>query len=202
MKPFLPALCAASLFALAACGNDAEPPVITDPTGTPIPEDTATPEPVPMPEPEQTAGYCGAVSASGYCGVDVGMTVDEARDAFKGGTLEGEDGEAESSCFYLHSASTDQPVYFMFVDGIMNRVDIQTPGIMTEAGAEVGMMLDGLVRLYPGGEQRPNKYVPEQPDLVVEDGDGKYIFETDESAHVSVYRAGISPGVDYVEGCA
>lgn len=201
MRQLIPALCATSLLALAACGNDA-PPAPAEPTPTPMPEQSGTPEPAPMPEPEEAAGYCGAVSVTGYCGVEVGMTAGEAREAFKGGTLEGDKTEPDTSCFYLHSAAEDQRAYFMFVDGVMNRVDIQTAGIKTEAGAEVGMMLDGVVRLHPGSEQRPNKYVPEQPDLVADEGDGKYIFETDEGGHISSYRAGISPGVDYVEGCA
>lgn len=208
MRSLFPALCASSLLMLAACGNEPEPapaenitPPATEGPGTPEP--APDPAPVPMPSPSAETISCGPVSTTGYCGITAGLGIEDAKSIFPGELIDpGTQADESGTCTYLQAELPEGTVYFMFVDGVFNRVDVRMPGISTDGGAEVGMMKDSVIRLYPGLEQRPNKYVPDQPDLVVTEDGGKIIFETDESGYVSSYHAGISPGVDYVEGCA
>ena len=198
-------LCAAAL--LTACGAPETESIETSPE--PVSSETATPAPDVEPTAEPTphmasrSGGCGVVTTQGFCGADYGMTRDETLNALSI-DLEGSETEATEleSCTYLSGTVPAGDVYFMFVDDIFNRVDIRMPGVRTDGGGEVGLTIDAMVRLYPDLEQQPNKYVPDQPDLLVEESGGKFIFETNEAGRVSSYHAGIAPGVDYVEGCS
>ena len=198
-------LCAAAL--LAACGaqetESIETSAETVSPATSAPEAEAELTTSPSPEPVEDSADCGVVTTQGFCGADYGMTRDETLNALSI-DLEGSETEADEpeSCTYLSGSVPAGDVYFMFVDDIFNRVDIRTPGVRTDGGGEVGLTIDAMVRLYPDLEQQPNKYVPDQPDLLVEESGGKFIFETNEAGRVSSYHAGIAPGVDYVEGCS
>lgn len=194
----------ASLLLLSACGQEPssnEPAQTVEvPLSTPTP--TPTLDPIPSPSPSPVALACGDVSMNGYCGLDYGSSLDDVMANFPGG-LDGHDDNANPSetCIYLTSEQPTGTVYLMFVDGVFNRVDIDDEGISTEAGVTVGMNIEAVTRIYPNLEQRPNKYVENQPNLVVEQGETTMVFETDENGQVRSYHVGIEPGVNYVEGC-
>jgi hypothetical protein len=86
----------------------------------------------------------------------------------------------------------------------VERVDVDTTGILTEEGAGVGDTEGRIQELY--GERvrlEPHKYTTGAHYLVVtppQDSLHRIVFETDGSVVVR-YRAGRRPGVDFVEGC-
>ena len=88
----------------------------------------------------------------------------------------------------------------------VERVDVHTAGVRTLEGAGVGDAEDSVLVLYRGRVQvQPHKYTgPEGHYLVVthpRDTSFLIIFETD-GRHVTRFRAGRKPAVEYVEGCA
>jgi hypothetical protein len=86
-------------------------------------------------------------------------------------------------------------------------VDVGSSGVRTAAGAEVGMREADIRARYPVGlRAQPHKYDPKGRYLVLQgtmpaDSARRLIFETD-GQRVVRYRAGITPAVEYVEGCA
>ena len=98
-------------------------------------------------------------------------------------------------------------VRFMVEQGKIVRVDVGSSGVRTAAGAEVGMSEADVRARYPVGlHAQPHKYDPQGRYLVLQgngpaDSARRLIFETD-GQRVVRYRAGITPAVEYVEGCA
>lgn len=98
-------------------------------------------------------------------------------------------------------------VRFMVEQGRIVRVDVDSSGVRTAAGAEVGMSEADARGRYPVGLRvQPHKYDPKGRYLVLQgtqpaDSARRLIFETD-GQRVVRYRAGITPAVQYVEGCA
>jgi len=98
-------------------------------------------------------------------------------------------------------------VRFMVEQGKIVRVDVDSSGVRTAAGAEVGMSEVDVRGRYPVGLRvQPHKYDPKGRYLVLQgmqpaDSARRLIFETD-GQRVVRYRAGITPAVQYVEGCA
>ena len=88
----------------------------------------------------------------------------------------------------------------------LERVDVHTAGIRTRQGVGVGDAEESVLAVYRGQVQvQPHKYTgPEGHYLVVtlpRDTLFQIIFETD-GQHVTRFRAGRKPAVQYVEGCA
>ena len=148
---------------------------------------------------------CGLVRADGYCGVVFGMTPVAASHAFAT-PLETYYGVATAteppSCYMLFPKGRANYLSFMVVDGVVARVDVQVPGIKTEAGAEVGMREADLLSRYGAlAASFPNKYDPSLRDIVVAaPSKGQYVFESD-GQWILRYRAGILPAVGFVERC-
>lgn len=144
------------------------------------------------------------VSADGFHGVRVGMTVEQAAMAY-GSPLESvvAIGDDERSCYYALPRGAVEPVSFMIVDERVARVDIDRPGPVTAAGVGVGS-LESEVQLAYGDriELSPHKYAgPEGHYLTLQQGDFAIIFETD-GTRVTIYRAGKLPEVGWVERCS
>jgi hypothetical protein len=144
------------------------------------------------------------VSAEGFSGVRVGMTVEEASKAY-GSPLNSAVSIAddETSCYYVFPRGAVGPVSFMIVDGRVARVDIDHPGPVTEAEVGVGSLESEVQSAYAGRiKVSPHKYAgPEGHYLTVEQGDFAIIFETD-GTQVTSYRAGKLPEVAWVERCS
>jgi hypothetical protein len=121
--------------------------------------------------------------------------------------LEGRfEGVRGSGCEYTRTADMPAGLRLMVEDGRVVRADVDSAGIRTGSGAEVGRTEAEIERLYPGRISRqPHKYVPEGFYLIFTsrdpaDGEYRLIFETDGRV-VTRYRAGLRPAVEYVEGC-
>jgi hypothetical protein len=117
------------------------------------------------------------------------------------------EGVRGSGCEYARTTAMPAGLRLMIEDGRVVRADVDSAGIRTGSGAEVGLTEEEVQRLYPGRITRqPHKYVREGFYLIFtprDPADRQYrlIFETD-GRTVTRYRAGLHPAVEYVEGCS
>ena len=134
------------------------------------------------------------------------MTVAEAR-AVTGNALELPPSSKDpNACDDVELAGGPPGVSFMVEGGRVVRVDVQSGRVQTAEGARIGDTEERVKMLY--GDRvavTPHKYtdghyLTVRPKAVA-DSAFRIIFETDGHV-VTMYRAGIRPPVEYVEGCA
>jgi hypothetical protein len=165
-------------------------------------------EPVPpVADPAATAAPAdGQASFAGYGDMKLGSTVDEAKAAW-GGELNGKPSEG-STCYHLTPKWVKKPSDFSFMaeDGKFVRYDVGTDKEAAPGGGKVGMTTEELQKLYANGLQSsPHKYVEGGKYLSIAASGvapSKLVFETDAAGKVVAWRVGLSPQVDYVEGCS
>lgn len=210
------ALLALIVLAMPGCAKGAErapqrPDSVASPAGTPAipvardsttaPSEPTTPVPA-MPEP---ASPSYTVTERGIGPLHAGMTFTEA-DAALGGALLVPVSADTSGCDYLVWDRGPSGVHVMFDEHRIARVDVDTAGIATAAGARIGDDEARIKRLYPGQVTvTPHKYedghyltvTPPAP----ADKRFRIVFETS-GGRVTRYRAGMLPSVEYVEGCS
>ena len=93
----------------------------------------------------------------------------------------------------------------MIEDGKFVRYDVSNDKEVAPGGGKRGMTRDEIKKLYPGAAEQDHKYVEGGKYLRVKDdagGNGVLVFETDAAGKVTQWRVGVSPQVDYVEGCS
>ena len=207
MKSLLPLVMAVTL--LSACQRD---PAAAPATAEPQPTATATPTaeaPAPTPAADDTAAPAGPVSQAsflGYGDMKLGGTVDEARAAW-GGELNGAPMEG-TTCHYLWPKWISRPADFAFMmeDGRFVRYDVGTDKETAPGGGKVGMSVEELQKLYGGAlKASPHKYTQGGQYLSMDAGDvapTRLVFEVDAAGKVTSWRVGLSPQVEYVEGCS
>lgn len=206
MKSLLPLVIAVTL--LSACQRDPAAAPATEPQTTA----TATPmaeAPAPTPAADDTAAPAGPVSQAsflGYGDMKLGSTVDEARAAW-GGELNGAPMEG-TTCHYLWPKWITRPADFAFMmeDGRFVRYDVGTDKETAPGGGKVGMSVEELQKLYGGAlKGAPHKYTQGGQYLSMDAGDvapTRLVFEVDAADKVTSWRVGLSPQVEYVEGCS
>ena len=206
MKSLLPLVMAVTL--LSACQRDPAVAPATEPQTTA----TATPmaeAPAPTPAADDTAAPAGPVSQAsflGYGDMKLGGTVDEARAAW-GGELNGAPMEG-TTCHYLWPKWITRPADFAFMmeDGRFVRYDVGTDKETAPGGGKVGMSVEELQKLYGGAlKASPHKYTQGGQYLSMDAGDvapTRLVFEVDAAGKVTSWRVGLSPQVEYVEGCS
>ncbi|UOV00626.1 lectin [Pseudoxanthomonas mexicana] len=206
MKSLLPLVMAVTL--LSACQRDPAAAPATEPQTTA----TATPmaeAPAPTPAADDTAAPAGPVSQAsflGYGDMKLGSTVDEARAAW-GGELNGAPMEG-TTCHYLWPKWISRPADFAFMmeDGRFVRYDVGTDKETAPGGGKVGMSVEELQKLYSGAlKASPHKYTQGGQYLSMDAGDvapTRLVFEVDAAGKVTSWRVGLSPQVEYVEGCS
>ncbi len=172
------------------------------------PAETSAPEPVAAaPDSAKSpATSQDQASFAGFGDMQLGSTVDEAKAAW-GGELNGKAMEG-SSCYYLSPKWVNVPsdLAFMIEEGRFVRYDVGTTRQAAPGGGKVGMSADELQQLYKNAlESAPHKYVEGGRNLSL-DASGvqasKLVFETDAAGKITAWRVGLSPQVDYVEGCS
>ncbi len=142
------------------------------------------------------------VTETGWGPIRAGMSVADAR-AVLGGQLPE---PANRECDHVRPPGGPEGVLIMTVGGHVARVEVRDTTIATSAGARVGDSEARINALYPGRVQTgPHKYVDGHY-LVVRRGPGadsvyRLVFETD-GQHVTRYRGGRFPEVEWVEGCS
>ena len=206
MKSLLPLVMAVTL--LSACQRDPAVAPATEPQTTA----TATPmaeAPAPTPAADDTAAPAGPVSQAsflGYGDMKLGSTVEEARAAW-GGELNGAPMEG-TTCHYLWPKWITRPADFAFMmeDGRFVRYDVGTDKETAPGGGKVGMSVEELQKLYGGAlKASPHKYTQGGQYLSMDAGDvapTRLVFEFDAAGKVTSWRVGLSPQVEYVEGCS
>ena len=206
MKSLLPLVMAVTL--LSACQRDPAVAPVTEPQTTA----TATPmaeAPAPTPAADDTAAPAGPVSQAsflGYGDMKLGSTVEEARAAW-GGELNGAPMEG-TTCHYLWPKWITRPADFAFMmeDGRFVRYDVGTDKETAPGGGKVGMSVEELQKLYGGAlKASPHKYTQGGQYLSMDAGDvapTRLVFEVDAAGKVTSWRVGLSPQVEYVEGCS
>lgn len=206
MKSLLPLVMAVTL--LSACQRDPAAAPATEPQTTA----TATPmaeAPAPTPAADDTAAPAGPVSQAsflGYGDMKLGSTVDEARAAW-GGELNGAPMEG-TTCHYLWPKWISRPADFAFMmeEGRFVRYDVGTDKETAPGGGKVGMSVEELQKLYGGAlKGAPHKYTQGGQYLSMDAGDvapTRLVFEVDAAGKVTSWRVGLSPQVEYVEGCS
>jgi hypothetical protein len=207
MKSMLPIVMVVTL--LSACQRESTPTAAdaepqTTATSTPMAE-----APAPTPAVDDTAAPAGPVSQAsflGYGDMKLGSTVDEARAAW-GGELNGAPMEG-TTCHYLWPKWISRPAEFAFMmeEGKFVRYDVGTDKETAPGGGKVGMSVDELQKLYGGAlKASPHKYTEGGQYLAIDAGDvapTKLVFEADAAGKVTAWRVGLSPQVEYVEGCS
>ncbi|HEY0860331.1 lectin [Pseudoxanthomonas sp. F37] len=206
MKSLLPLVMAVTL--LSACQREQAaapaPEPQTTATATPMAE-----APAPTPAADDTAAPAGPVSQAsflGYGDMKLGSTVEEARAAW-GGELNGAPMEG-TTCHYLWPKWISRPADFAFMmeEGKFVRYDVGTDKETAPGGGKVGMSVEDLQKLYGGAlKASPHKYTQGGQYLSMDAGDvapTKLVFEADAAGKVTSWRVGLSPQVEYVEGCS
>lgn len=187
MRPILLALPLVLTF--LACRREA--------AGRPAAADSAPPAAAPA-EPEPWT-----IRFDGVGPVTFGMSLADARAAL-GDSLTVD--PPAGTCGFAVPRGAPAGVRLMVEAGKVVRVDIDSSGVRTAAGAEVGMSESDVRGRYPDALRvQAHKYDPNGRYLIVQgtapaDSARRLIFETD-GGRVVRYRAGIRPAVEYVEGC-
>jgi hypothetical protein len=142
------------------------------------------------------------MSETGWGPIRAGMSVADARAALRGRLPE----PTNRECDHVRPAVGPPGVLIMIVNGHVARVEVNDTTVATAAGARIGDTEARIKQLYAGRIQTgPHKYVDGHY-LVVRRGTGadsvyRLVFETD-GRHVTRYRGGRAPEVEWVEGCS
>jgi len=209
----VPALLA---LALVACQDEAAAPMA--PAGDAVEATPASAPPAATPAgndgqeamsaPATPDGDRDLARLDGYGPLRFGMSVDEMRSAW-GATLHGDppDGGPDA-CYYLNVVGAGATPYlaFMLDGGRFVRYDVSNDVLLAPGGGRRGMTEAELQALYKGSLQAsPHEYV-EGGKYLAFDTSGvapsRLVFETDAQGRVTEWRVGLSPQVDYVEGCS
>jgi hypothetical protein len=192
----------ALILALSACQ---EPAPMVEPVAAP----TATGEKE-QPQASDVSAEkpaAGAITFEGFGPAAFGADQEQVRIAW-GRDLEAAPPGA-ATCYYLMPQPPPAGGYriaFMIEDGRFARIDVRAVDIVAPGGGNLGMNAEEIEALYPGRvEERPHKYVEGAKYLRIPDaagGKGVLLFATDADGHVSEWRIGLPPQVDYVEGCS
>ena len=145
------------------------------------------------------------VSDSGAGVLRIGMTREEL--ARERGEAAPSSASADSGCAYLPIPGLPTGMRTMWVGGTLARIEILTADLPTDRGARVGDSSARIDSLYGArATSMPAKYDPRGSYIVVRPAGGadtarRIVFETDSTRHVTRYRAGREPEVEWVEGC-
>ncbi len=213
MKPHIP-LSIALASALAAC-QPAPPtdtaaetaPATTAPAATTTPPEPAAPlAPAAGTSPPLAQDPAQQAALAGYGDMKLGSTSAEAKAAW-GGELKPL-GNDSDTCHYLVPkwAKDGKELAFMIENDRFVRYDVGSTKEAAPGGGKVGMTVEALQALYRNELQAtPHKYVEGAQYLAIDThgvAPTRLVFETDAAHKVIGWRVGLSPQVDYVEGCS
>ena len=213
-------LCMAMIAALAACNADRDaasnatnaPPVADQPTEDIPPATMPSAASLPSPASTQTPmpaadGADAQASFAGYGDVKFGIAAADMEKAW-GGELKTLGKDANQSCDFMTPKWTTTPAEspFMIGDGKFARYGTDSAKYVAPGGGKVGMSEQELQALYHDALQSaPHKYVEGGHTLSMSASGvapAKLVFETDAAGKATAWRVGLSPQVDYVEGCS
>lgn len=184
-----------------------EPATSIPPRGEPQAATPAIDAPDAIPD-DMPDGDRDLARLDGYGPLRFGMTAEEMRRAW-GATLRGEPPEgAADACHYLNvvGAGITPSLAFMLDGGRFVRYEVSSDTLLAPGGGRRGMTEPALQALYKGSLQAsPHEYVDGGKYLAFDTSGvapSRLVFETDAQGTVTEWRVGLSPQVDYVEGCS
>lgn len=210
MKPLFPFVLLATL---AACTAE-RAPAASDAVATSASTAAAADKPAPASPAAPAAttatpasdGELGMATFAGYGDLKFGIAATDMEKAW-GGALKEVGKDFNADCYFMTPAWVKTPAEFNFMvsEGKFARVGTDSAKYAAPGGGKVGMTEAALQALYDNGlTASPHAYT-----------DGKYlsinasgvaptrlVFETDEKGIVTEWRVGVTPEVDYVEGCS
>jgi hypothetical protein len=109
---------------------------------------------------------------------------------------------ANLDCSYFRTSKSPIGVKVMVADRVVVRIDVDSGSTATPEGIKIGST-EAQVRSAYGdrAETAPHKNTSGHVITVRGDGDFRYVFETDGS-RVTRYHVGVTPAVEWVEGCS
>jgi hypothetical protein len=111
----------------------------------------------------------------------------------------------KEECLYVIFDDSAKDLFFMVNQGVIVRIDVETPKTITDFGVNIGTKLQKVKELYKGEVASfPEKYSGlEQLELSKKDKPNyKMIIDSDEKGDVTHIRNGRVPEVEYVESCS
>ncbi|MEP7066897.1 MAG: hypothetical protein ABI889_12745 [Gemmatimonadota bacterium] len=182
------------------CRNADKPAAVSAAAAVPVRPDSAAQTP------PAAATSPWTVTDSGAGPLRIGMTRDQL--ALDLHAQPPKRTKADSGCAYLEIDGIPKGMRTMWIAATLARIEIVAPGFRTDRGAQVGDALSRIDSLYQGSmTAMPAKYDPRGKYLVVRpaaglDSSRRIVFETDSTRHVTRYRVGREPEVEWVEGCS
>lgn len=172
---------------------------------TPTAPPDAPPPPRPTTDLPPRSVFDAMPDFSGIGPLRFGMTPEQMRKAW-GTPLYGEAPPNDPrACYYLRPRLDKYDLLFMVEGDRFVRTDVKAADRTAPGGGRVGMDVKKIEKLYAGHlTVSPDKYDSAAKNLSVSSPQGegaKLIFGTDASGVVKSWRIGVSPQVDYVEGC-
>lgn len=142
------------------------------------------------------------VSFEGVGPVKFASTTVEAAAALKTASTDSD----SSGCHYWRPAGAPPGLSLMIEGGKVVRVDVDSPGVASKQGLQVGASVaSATAALGPGASVIPHKYQYQAGwrylTLMSADSSRAIVAEVD-SHSVRTWRAGLWPAAGYVEGCS
>lgn len=202
-----------AISALAACSRPApepEPAPVPEPAAEPVPPPVADPEPAPVEPPaaEVPAGTDQVTGFHGFGPARFGDDQESVRISWGRPLVADRELSADASCHFLvpdPAPSDGSRIAFMLEDGRFVRYDVIGELYEAPGGGRNGNLREALEVLYAGRHTlAPHKYVDGGQYFIVEGPDGsgsRLVFELDAAGVATRWRIGLTPQIDYVEGC-
>ena len=142
------------------------------------------------------------VSPQGVGPVQIGMTADAIRAALADSNLAD---AADGTCTYVRSRKLPRGTSLMLNNGRLVRIDVDSAGVMTDEGLQVGDSEVAVMVMYSGRVSvESDKFLGPPAHVITvsapNDTSRALVFTTDGSA-VKSYRAGRRGAVELVERC-
>lgn len=166
-----------------------------------------------------------ALTVDGWGPIRIGMTLEQLNAATGSNmTLADDEGYQDGACTYLTPKGVPEGLAIMFADGLVARIDIEKPGVVTYGGLGVGSTAAEVRRVFGAdlnAEPQPDNGLPyeyltiwtvftpewpagaaETPELLKDLHTARgLLFETGEEGKVIGFRAG-DHSIGLIEGCS
>ena len=201
------------LLSLAACNRTAEAPAEASAPAKDTATATAPADADLAPTSPADPRTDSPARLDGFGGARLGASIADVRSGFgtplqvmnlgaTGKPLPAEDNNDE--CYYLHPQDAKEP-RLMIEGRKLVRYEVFSPAIVAPGGGKVGMTLGELQLLYPErADLGPDKYDEQAQHLRVrpaQESAAIIDFALGADGKVDQWRVGLTPQVDYVEGC-
>jgi len=108
----------------------------------------------------------------------------------------------DQACFYVNPKRRPH-ISFMIENGHLARVDVESPGVSTSSGIQVGDSESQVLKVYGSRlKVQPHQYIGSGHYLTARSKDGRFgvRFETDQGK-TTMFYTGRYNAIQYVEGC-